>query len=99
WKDLPDPKDRIHVYDLMVRAGEESSAGAADRAIATLREVLAADPEVIDAWFLLCGAWAARRDWAHAEEACRKTLAKMPDPAQAALGLADVLSASGRAED
>ncbi len=63
WRELPDPKDRIHVYNLMDRARDEVVTGVPDKAIATLREVLAADSEVIDAWFMLGNAFLQKRDW------------------------------------
>src|SRR4029079_16360207 len=91
WRDLPDPKDRIRVYNLMDRARDELLAGDSDRTIATLQEVLAIDPEVIDAWFMLGNAWYQKRDWSRAADFFRKTLEKRPDHDYAMIGLADTL--------
>ncbi|HYH47753.1 MAG TPA: sulfatase-like hydrolase/transferase, partial [Thermoanaerobaculia bacterium] len=99
WRDLPDPKDRIHVYNLMDRARDEIVTSAPDRAIATLREVLAEDPEVIDAWFMLGNAFLQKREWEEAAAAYRKTLEKKPDHDYAVIGLADTLVATGRVDD
>lgn len=99
WRDLPDPKDRIHVYNLMDRARDEIVTSAPDSAIATLREVLAADPEVIDAWFMLGNAFLQKRQWEEAAAAYRKTLEKKPDHDYAVIGLADTLVATGRVDD
>jgi choline-sulfatase len=99
WRDLPDPKDRIEVYNLMDRARDEIIDGAADRAIATLREVLAQDSEVIDAWFMLGNAWFQKHDWGQAAAAYRKTLEKKPDHDYAMIGLADTLVATNRVDD
>lgn len=99
WRELPDPKDRIRVYNLMDRARDELLGGDADRTIATLREVLAEDPEVIDAWFMLGNAWLQKRDWKRAADYFRKTLEKRPDHDYAMIGLADTLVARGQVAD
>ncbi|HXO22868.1 MAG TPA: sulfatase-like hydrolase/transferase [Thermoanaerobaculia bacterium] len=99
WRDLPDPKDRIRVYNLMDRARQESLKGEADASIATLREILALDPEVIDAWFMLGNSYYQKRDWAQAAALFRKTLDKRPDHDFAMIGLADTLVATGRVDD
>jgi arylsulfatase A-like enzyme/Tfp pilus assembly protein PilF len=99
WKDLPDPKDKIAVYNLINRAKEEASDGDADKAIAMLNDVLAQDPEVVDGWFLLGNAYFKKQDWARAAEYFTKTLEKRPDHDYAVIGLADTLVARGRVDD
>ena len=99
WRDLPDPKDRIHVYNLMDRARDEIVTAKPDQAIATLRAVLAEDPDVIDAWFMLGNAFFQKRGWEEAAAAYRKTLEKKADHDYAMIGLADTLVATGRVDD
>ncbi|MEO8503645.1 MAG: sulfatase-like hydrolase/transferase [Acidobacteriota bacterium] len=102
FRDLPDPKDRLAVYNLINHAREETEddkPGATGRTIDFLRQALAVDPEVIDAWFLLGNAYARERDWDHAAECYRTTLAKRPDHDYAAVGLADTLVAKGQIDD
>ena len=99
FRDLPDPKDRLEVYNLMNRAREELSSGRTDLAIATFGQVLARDREVIDAWFGLGNAWYQKRDWSRAAELFRETLKRRPDHDYAMIGLADTLVATGRIDD
>jgi tetratricopeptide (TPR) repeat protein len=99
WRDLPDPKDRVHVYNLMSEAREESVHGNVDEAIAKVRKILAEDPEVVDAWFLLGNSYFKKRDWKEAADLYRKTLEKKADHDYAMIGLADCLVAMGRVED
>ncbi|MEA2691061.1 MAG: arylsulfatase [Acidobacteriota bacterium] len=99
WRDLPDPKDRIHVYDLMDRARQETVEGKHDESIATLNAILKEDPEVIDAWFMLGNAYSQKRDWERAADLYKKTLAKRPDHDYAMIGLADTLVARNRIDD
>jgi arylsulfatase A-like enzyme/Tfp pilus assembly protein PilF len=99
WRDLPDPKDRIRVYDLMDRARQETVEGQHDRSIATLNEILKADPEVIDAWFMLGNAYAQKQEYEKAADFFKKTLLKRPDHDYAMIGLADTLVARNRIDD
>jgi len=99
WRDLPDPKDRIRVYNLMDRAREEAVEKDPDGAIATLNEILQEDPEVIDAWFMLGNAYFQKHDWERAADYYRKTLVKRPDHDYAMIGLADTLVARNRIDD
>ncbi len=48
-----DPKDKIGLYNQMKLAGTDSSEGRYDDAIARVRQVLTADPEVVEAYMLL----------------------------------------------
>jgi arylsulfatase A-like enzyme/Tfp pilus assembly protein PilF len=48
-----DPKDKIRLYNLMKRAGGESLEGRVDEAIATVKQALAEDPEIVEAYMLL----------------------------------------------
>jgi arylsulfatase A-like enzyme/Tfp pilus assembly protein PilF len=99
WRDLPDPKARIEIYNLMNRARDTSVEGDVNDAIVMLREVLAQDPEVIDAWFMLGNSFFKKREWEQAAEYYRKTLEKRPDHDYAMIGLADTLVATGRVDD
>jgi tetratricopeptide (TPR) repeat protein len=48
-----DPKDKIHLYNLLKQAGGASAEGRMDDAIAKVREALAADPEIVEGYMLL----------------------------------------------
>jgi hypothetical protein len=45
-----DPKDTIALFNLLQLAGSDSEAGRYDDAVAKVREALAADPEIIEAY-------------------------------------------------
>lgn len=99
YKDLPDPKDRIKVFGLLGRAQSEMNAGKTDAGIATLRETLAQDPGMIEAWVQLGRALAVKGDAAGAADAYGKALDRRPDHVQATIGLAEALAASGRVNE
>ncbi len=48
-----DPKDKIALYNLLKLAGSDSVAGRLDDAIAKVRDVLAEDPDVVEAYLIL----------------------------------------------
>jgi arylsulfatase A-like enzyme/Tfp pilus assembly protein PilF len=48
-----DPKDKIALYNLLKKAGSSSVEGRVDEAIAQVREALAADPDIVEAYMLL----------------------------------------------
>ena len=64
---LSDPKDKIELYNLMIRAREifrrnlESTEG-----IEALERITSEDPEVIDAWFMLGNEYFKRREYERA---------------------------------
>jgi arylsulfatase A-like enzyme/cytochrome c-type biogenesis protein CcmH/NrfG len=99
WRDLPDPKDKIRIYDLMDRARQDTVEAKPDASIATLNEILKEDPEVIDAWFMLGNAYAQKQEWEKAADFYKKTLVKRPDHDYAMIGLADSLVARNRIDD
>lgn len=99
FKDLPDPKERIGIYNLMNRAREEIQAEHDDAAADLLQQVLRGDPEVIDAYFMLGNIHLKKNEWPQAADYYRKTLEKRPDHDYAMIGLADTLVATGRVDD
>lgn len=99
FRDLPDPKDRIGIYNLMNQAREAIQAEHDDEAAGLLAQVLRGDPEVIDAYFMLGNLHAKKHEWTQAADLYRRTLEKRPDHDYAMIGLADTLVATNRVDD
>ena len=95
FRDLPDPKDRLDVFAKMGRARGLARGEDSKKAISLLEEVLAEDPEVVDAWFTLANVHYRERNWAKSAEYYRETLARRPDHDWAMIGLADTYVARG----
>ncbi|GMU66949.1 MAG: hypothetical protein AMXMBFR36_32230 [Acidobacteriota bacterium] len=98
FRDLPDPKDRLAVYNRFNRARDLAKGDEPAAAIPLLEQVLAEDPDVIDAWFTLANVHYRRRDWEQAAEYYRETLARRADHDWAMIGLADTYVARGDIE-
>jgi arylsulfatase A-like enzyme/Tfp pilus assembly protein PilF len=99
WRDLPDPKDRLPVYDRMGRIRAMVKDGQEEEAIPLLESVLREAPEVIDAYYTLGNCYSKKKDFTKAAEYYRATLAKRPDHDYAMIGLADTLVAMGRVDE
>ena len=70
---LPDPKDKIDIFNLMTAAREaDDTDGAAT--IGRLSRVLAQDPKVLDAWVMLGNEYFRRADFKTAAQHYRRAL-------------------------
>ncbi len=99
WRDLPDPKDRLPVYDRMGHIRAMVKEGKEEDAIPLLESVLREAPEVIDAYYTLGNCYSKKKEFEKAAEYYRATLAKRPDHDYAMIGLADTLVAMGRVDE
>ena len=95
FRELADPKDRLEVYAKMSRARGLARGKEPAEAAKLLEEVLAEDPEVVDAWFTLANVHFRQRNWEKAAEDYRETLKRRPDHDWAMIGLADTFVARG----
>lgn len=95
-----DPKDKIALFNLMSEAQDlREDAGAADRRIALLRQVVADDPNVIDAWFNLGNAHYRQGKFAEAIPFFTKALALKPDYDLALINMANAYRALGKDDE
>lgn len=95
-----DPKDKIALFNLMSEAQDlREDASAADRRIALLRQVVADDPNVIDAWFNLGNAHYRAGKFADAIPFFTKALALKPDYDLALINMANAYRALGKDDE
>ena len=98
-RELPDPKDRLAIYDRMGKIRALVKDGKDDEAVPLLTSVIQDAPEVVDAYYTLANCRSKRKEYADAMALYRKTLELRPDHDYAMIGLADVLVAQGRIDD
>jgi arylsulfatase A-like enzyme/Tfp pilus assembly protein PilF len=92
-----DPKDKIGLFNLMTTARDvarEADAGA--DAIAMLRTVVAEDPNVIDAWFMLGNEYFKQARWTEAITQFRRALELKPDYDLAIINMANAYRRLGQ---
>jgi arylsulfatase A-like enzyme/Flp pilus assembly protein TadD len=86
---LPDPKDKIEIFNLMLAAQETVGKESGEGPIERLKRVLAQDPKIIDAWIMLGNEYFRRREPATALLQYRKALELNPDYDLATINLAN----------
>lgn len=86
---LPDPKDKIEVFNLMLAAQENAGKETGEQPIARLQRVLSQDPKILDAWIMLGNEFFRRRDPATALTHYKKALELNPDYDLATINLAN----------
>ena len=94
-----DPKDKIGLYNLLKRAAQDSVDGRLDEGIAKVREVLAADPEVIEAHTMLGNMNVKAHRLPEAIAAYKKALAIDPEHEGAAWSLALAYQDAGKLDE
>lgn len=91
-----DPKDKIGLYNLLKRAANDSVTGKLEDGIAKVRDVLAADPEVIEAHTMLGNMNVKAHRLPDAIAAYQKALAIDPEHEGAAWSLALAYQDAGK---
>jgi arylsulfatase A-like enzyme/Tfp pilus assembly protein PilF len=89
--DRADPKDKISLFNLMNSARETGKGGddSFERAVGLLRRVIASDPKVIDAWFMLGNEYFKARKFGDAITYFKKALELKPDYDLALINMAN----------
>jgi arylsulfatase A-like enzyme/Tfp pilus assembly protein PilF len=98
-KGLPDPKDRIDVYNLIVDGTEAARIEQYDRAAQLLSEVIRREPGSLVAHFQLGVVYRMTNALGQAEQEFRKTLELRPGYDLALRRLAEVYMAEGRYDE
>ena len=96
---LADPKDKIVLYNLLKAAGTDSTEDRIEDAMAKVRRVLAEDPAILEAHFVLGNLFVKQEDWDGAIAAYRDALALDPEYLSAVLGLADAYRLAERYDE
>ena len=91
-----DPKDKIALYNLMKQAGLDSVEGRLDEGIRKLRDALAVDPDIVEAYLMLGRMHGKAKRDGDSVAAYQKALALDPDNQTAAFNLALAYKTAGR---
>ena len=94
-----DPKDKIGLYNLLKQAGSSSVEGRPDEAIARVRQALAEDPEIVEAYMLLGNFLKKAKRPDEAIAAYRQALARDDEHQGALFSLAVAYKDQGRLDE
>jgi choline-sulfatase len=92
---LPDPKDKIEIFNLMTSALETSGRSDPDATIVRMKQVLAQDPNILDAWVRLGNEYYRRGEYSTALAQYKRALALNPESDLATINLANAYRALG----
>jgi len=97
---LADPKDKIQLFNLMTQARELSRHDReSDDGLHALQRVVAEDPKVIDAWFMLGNEYYRRREYTRAIAQYTRALELKPDYDLVVINMANAYRAMGKDEE
>jgi len=97
---LPDPKDKVHLFNLMTNARELSKGDDRfEKVVGMLKRVVAEDPQVIDAWFMLGNEHVRAGRPAEAIEFFKRALALKPDYDSAVVNMANAYRRLGKDDE
>jgi arylsulfatase A-like enzyme/Tfp pilus assembly protein PilF len=97
---LADPKDKVGVFNKITEARDISKDESAfPKVVALLKEIVADDPKVIDAWFMLGNVHSKAGRYEEAIDYFKRALALKPDDDMAVVNMANAYRRLGRDED
>ncbi len=96
---LPDPKDKIGLFNLIKDAGADSSEDRIEEAMAKIEKVLAEDPDILEAHYIKGNLFTKQKDLEKALAAYQDALARDPEYKSALYGLATTYQEMGRAKE
>ncbi len=96
---LPDPKDKIDLFNMMSNARDDSLEGKSDDAIQELKELLKLDPKIVDGYFLLGNEYSKTARYQDAVDAFKKALELKPDYDFAVINLANTYRKMGKIDE
>jgi len=96
---LPDPKDKIDLFNLIASARTDSLSGKSGDSIAKFKRALEADPGIVDAHFMLGNEYSRLERYPEALDEFKKTLELKPDYDFAIINLANTYRKMGRIDE
>jgi arylsulfatase A-like enzyme/Tfp pilus assembly protein PilF len=97
---LADPKDKIQLFNLMTQAREVARHEQdSDEGLHALQRVVAEDPHVIDAWFMMGNEYYRRHDYTKAIDRYKRALELKPDYDLVVINMANAYRALGRDQE
>ena len=98
-KRLANPKEKIVIFNELSRAKEMSLEGKVDEAIGIIKNIIADDPEIIDAYFTLGNIYFKEGNYKEAIANFQESLERRPDDSFAIINIANAYRRMGNLEE
>ena len=98
-KTLADPKEKIGIYNDLALAREAAKEGRPDEAARLIQAIIAADPEMTDAYFSIGTIYMQEQRFPEAIDAFKQVLERKPDESFAALNITRSYEKLGQVEN
>jgi len=98
-KKLANPREKIGVFNELSRAREMGMGEDADKAVAIIKDIIASDPDIIDAYFSIGNIYFQHQRFAEAIDYFKQVLGRKPDDSFAAINVALSYEGLGRYDD
>jgi len=96
---LGNPREKIGIFNRLGQARELGLEGKSEEGIRIIREIIAEDPEIIDAYFSLGNIYFKDHRFKEARVAFEQALAKKPDDAFTVINLANTILGLGKPDE
>jgi len=96
---LGNPREKIGIFNRLGEARELGLEGRGEEGIKIIREIIAEDPEIIDAYFSLGNIYFKERRYKEARAAFEQALARKPDDAFTVINLANSILGLGKPDE
>jgi tetratricopeptide (TPR) repeat protein len=96
---LANPREKIGVFNELSRAREMGMGEDADKAVAIIKDIIASDPDIVDAYFSIGNIYFQHQRFAEAIDYFKQVLGRKPDDSFAAINVALSYEGLGRYDD
>lgn len=98
-KKLANPKEKIVIFNKLSDAREMGMAGRSEEAKKVIQEIIAEDPDVIDAYFAMGNIYFKQEDYEEAIRYFRESLSRKPDDSLSIINIANAYRRLGKFHD
>lgn len=97
-KKLANPKEKISIFNQLSNAKEIGLQGKVEEAVKIIKDILAGDPDIIDAYFILGNIYLKEGQYEEAITYFEESLSRKPDDAFAVMNIASAYQRAGEYE-
>lgn len=98
-KKLANPKEKIVIFNMLSRAREMGLAGEVDKAVKIIKNIIADDPDITDAYFALGNIYFKQENYKEAIVHFKESLERKPDDTFTIINIANAYRRMGKQDE